>query len=312
MLISVAIPAYNGAEHLRDAIDSVLAQTYRPLEIIVVDDGSTDDTRAVCESYGDCLKYYYQENDATMGAGARARAIAQAKGEWVALLDQDDRWLPRKIARQVRALSNFSDAVIAFTGFHEIDSLGRVTSEELSGGPSGDVFHRLLRRNPYVASSALIKRSVIDEYPPATTDVGVADYDLWLRIAKYHKVVVVDECLTEYRVHEARYSANRRRLAAAVLRTLEQQGCRLHSNCTECRDAFRQGLAFISNVAARACLDQYHEAARSGELAASLVLLKEAIKAAPSRVFLPRQLLAVSKNLVVALIRVIRNGLAAI
>src|SRR5215471_18162147 len=103
MLISVAIPAYNGAEHLRDAIDSVLAQTYRPLEIIVVDDGSTDDTRAVCESYGDCLKYYYQENDATMGAGARARAIAQAKGEWVALLDQDDRWLPRKIARQVRA-----------------------------------------------------------------------------------------------------------------------------------------------------------------------------------------------------------------
>src|SRR5262249_41052724 len=160
--VSVVIPAYNGAEFLPAAIDSVLAQTHKPIEIVVVDDGSTDNTREVCESYGQAVKYYHQANDGTMGGGARARGVRQADGQWIALLDQDDRWLPEKIERQLRALENSPEAAAAFTGFQEIDSQGRVFDRSFPRAASGNVFHLLLTGNLYVASSSLIRRSVLE------------------------------------------------------------------------------------------------------------------------------------------------------
>lgn len=310
MLVSVVIPAWNAAEYLREAIESVLAQTYKDLEIIVVDDGSTDDTRQICAHFEPQVKYCYQPNDGTHGAGARARAILEAKGEWVALLDQDDRWFPRKIEKQLQALRECPTATVAFTGFHEIDPQGRIVSEPFLGAPSGDVFHSLLTGNPYRASSALLSRSVLDHCGLPITDVGAADYDLWLRIAKRSQILVVDECLTEYRIHETAYSADRRRLVMAVRRTLEQHKNQLHPNCPECQRSFRKGWSLISKLAARACLDEYHVAAKSGELSHALGFLREAIQLAPRQVFRPRQFLAVSKNLGLAMIRLIVNGLA--
>src|SRR5262245_53290785 len=162
MLVSVVIPAYNGAEFLPAAIDSVLAQTHKAFETIVVDDGSTDNTREVCESYGQAVKYYYQANDGTMGGGARARAVREATGQWIALLDQDDRWLPEKIEKQLRTLEKSPEAAAAFTGFQEIDSRGRVFDRSFQPAASGSVFHLLLTGNLYVASSALISRRVLE------------------------------------------------------------------------------------------------------------------------------------------------------
>ena len=310
MLVSVVIPAWNAAEYLREAIESVLAQTYKDIEIIVVDDGSTDHTQQICAGFAPQVKYHYQPNDGTHGAGARARGILEAKGEWVALLDQDDRWFPKKIEKQLQALMECPGATVAFTGFHQIDSQGLVVSKPFSGAPSGDVFHTLLTVNPYIPSSALLSRSVLDHCGLPITNLGAADYDLWLRIARCSQILVVDECLTEYRIHETAFSANRRRLVMAARQTLEQHKSQLHPNCLECQRSFRKGWSLISKFAARACLDEYHAAAKSGELSHALGFLREAIQLAPRQVFRPRQFLAVSKNLGLAMIRLIKNGFA--
>ena len=114
-----------------------LAQTYRDLEIIVVDDGSADHTRAVCSEFQDRVRYIYRVNDGTRGNGARARAVLESQGEWVALLDHDDRWLPTKIEDQVAAIGRNGRAGIVFTGARIVDARGLPTGQEFERGPAG-------------------------------------------------------------------------------------------------------------------------------------------------------------------------------
>ncbi len=107
--VSVIIPTYNRAEYVTQAIDSVLAQTYADYEIIVVDDGSTDNTKAVLLPYMDRIRYIYQENAGA--SAARNTGIKAAKGDWVAFLDSDDEWLPGKLAVQIRAVESHPQLV---------------------------------------------------------------------------------------------------------------------------------------------------------------------------------------------------------
>lgn len=107
--ISVVIPTYNRAGCVGDAIDSVLSQTYADYEIIVVDDGSTDETRKTLERYGDRIRYIHQENAGV--SAARNRGIMEARGEWVAFLDSDDEWLPEKLSMQMECLSRHPDVI---------------------------------------------------------------------------------------------------------------------------------------------------------------------------------------------------------
>jgi len=111
--VSVIIPAYNGAAFLPEAIDSVLAQDYEPLEILVVDDGSTDDTHDVLRPYAPRIRYFYQENRGP--SAARNLGIERARGDLIAFLDADDRWLPGKLAAQVAALGTQSAAALVHT-----------------------------------------------------------------------------------------------------------------------------------------------------------------------------------------------------
>jgi glycosyltransferase involved in cell wall biosynthesis len=103
-LVSVIIPVHNGERYLADAVDSVIAQTYRPLEIIAVDDGSTDRSAGVIARFGDHVRYSYQENRGT--GAARNRGVDLARGDLLAFLDQDDLWERTKLERQARALAD--------------------------------------------------------------------------------------------------------------------------------------------------------------------------------------------------------------
>jgi hypothetical protein len=304
--VSVAIPTYNASRYLREAIESVLAQTYAPFEIIVVDDGSTDDTRDVCASFGSKIRYIYQENDKTLGAGARAVAIREVKGEWIALLDHDDRWRPEKLQKQIAAIEKFPDVMAVFTRFDVIDQDSRPfpetrhTSGETRYMPARDAFHYLLTENPFAPSTALVRRAFIDRHGiTEPTESGCADWDLWLSIARHYPIVLIDELLTEYRIFSTQYCSDKHRLADALQRSHRAQLDRLHENCAACRDAYRQGqthIAGVYSVAARTLLDQYHAAVKNGNVSEALPFLTNAVRISPGQVLTPRRLFAVSRN----------------
>jgi glycosyltransferase involved in cell wall biosynthesis len=123
-LVSVVIPTYNRAYILGQAIESVLQQTYQPVEVVVIDDGSTDDTRRVVESFGPPVRYFYQPNAGV--SSARNYGLREARGEFVALLDSDDRWLPWKLAAQVQLMRSFRDVGMIWTDMVAVDGTGRV------------------------------------------------------------------------------------------------------------------------------------------------------------------------------------------
>ena len=121
--ISVAIPAYNAESYLREAVDSVLAQTLRPYEIIVVNDGSTDRTEEIALSYGDSIRYIKQANQGL--AGARNTAIRVATGDWVAFFDSDDVLMPDKLRLQAAAVESNPDLILVYSGFSFLYPDGR-------------------------------------------------------------------------------------------------------------------------------------------------------------------------------------------
>jgi glycosyl transferase family 2 len=313
MKISVAVAAYNAADYLREAIDSALAQTLQPFEIVVVDDGSTDRTRQVCEAFGERVRYLYQENDGTAGIGARWKSIQESRGEWIALLDHDDRWLPAKLEKQVEALKQFPDSGIVLTRYRGIGAAGEeVPSSEMqpvSGKlirmESHQALHHLLRSNPYCPSSALIlKRALVEDGPPSLTACG--DWSDWFRITRHFPMLVLDENLTEYRITPEQFCANKDHLATRMSETLQQQKQHLQPGCANCRAAFHAGevhVAHIFAVAARTYLDQYHAAARAGDVSRARSLLKQAMRAAPMEVLRPRRFAAVSKNYALGMLK---------
>jgi glycosyltransferase involved in cell wall biosynthesis len=313
MKISVAIAAYNAADYLREAIESVLAQTLQPSEIIVVDDGSTDHTRQVCESFGETVRYIYRDNDGTAGIGARWKSIQESRGDWIALLDHDDRWQPGKLERQVHALEEFPDSGLVLTRYKTIGPEGEDLPLPDNVPPTGKVIrmtshealHHLLRSNPYCPSSALIlKSALVEDGPPSLTNCG--DWSDWFRITRNFPMLVVDEYLTEYRTTPEQFCSNKDNLATRMSETLQEQRNYLKTGCGDCRKAFQEGEAHVAHifaVAARTYLDQYHEAARAGDVSRARSLLKQAMRAAPMEVLRPRRFAAVSKNYALGMLK---------
>jgi len=258
-LVSVVVPAYNQCDYLREALQDALCQTHRELEVIVVDDGSTDGTRAVCESFQDTrIRYVHQRNDGTRGIGARNQALMLARGEWVAPLDQDDRWSPAKLERQLaraEELQAQGRAVGAvFCPVQFIDEHGvptrRQAPEDL---PEGEVFHALLARNHYFVSAGVFRRELLGVAGLPHESCGLADWALWLGVARHAQVGVVREHLAQYREHSQGYQAqlllgNRLRFAQDQWRTVQGQAPRLHPGCAECRRIHARALRGVAQL----------------------------------------------------------------
>ena len=211
--VSVIIPTYNCASYLGVAIDSALAQTYQNVEIVVVDDGSTDDTRRLLAPYGDKISYYY-ENQSGVPA-ARNVGVQHAQGDLIAFLDADDIWFPEKLSTQVGALLQFPEAGLVFSDKRAFDaggviidayfhSLGNWFERHRIGKTDvayGWLYRELLNANDITTSSALVRKDVLEKVGPLDEILRMGDdYDLWLRIAREYKLIFINQVLTEYRV----------------------------------------------------------------------------------------------------------------
>lgn len=220
-MISVVIPAYNAALFLREAIQSVLTQTLPPTEVLVVNDGSTDTTAEIAESFGGPVRCLAQSNQGL--SAARNRGISEARGEFIALLDADDYWLPGKLASQVELLRKHPAAVACFTRTEYVDRSGQVVRTSVAPRYT-DLVEALLLFSCVVGppSAGVIRRAAFDRvglFDPRFSQC--ADWDMWLRLAEAGAVAYVDEPLTRYRLHDSNMSKDTSLLERDTFRVLD-------------------------------------------------------------------------------------------
>jgi glycosyltransferase involved in cell wall biosynthesis len=192
--ISIVIPTYNRASFLKEAIDSVLSQTYRDFELIVVDDGSTDDTPKLLLPYGKKIKVITKANKGP--SAARNRGIKAAKGDWMAFLDSDDIWKPDKLEKQVQFIKDNPEIKICQTEEIWIRNGKRVNPRKKHEMHSGWIYEQCLPLCIVSPSSVVIHRDVFEKVGLFDeTMLACEDYDLWLRIAPHYPICLVREKL---------------------------------------------------------------------------------------------------------------------
>jgi len=210
--VSVIIPTYNRAHLIGKAVKSVLNQTYQDFEIIVVDDGSTDNTEEVMKSFNNFKIRYICHSDNRGISVARNIGIRASRGEYIALLDSDDEWLPEKLDKQVDVLQNESPEVgVVCSWSYNIDEKGNYISKRCLPKKGGYIYEDLLSTNPISVPTVLIRKecfnrvSLFDDLLNAQED-----WDMWIRIAKYYRFALIKVPLVKYRKHSDQISKNPR------------------------------------------------------------------------------------------------------
>ncbi len=201
-LVSVTMPAYNAERFIAKSLQSVLDQSYRNLEILIVDDGSEDGTGEIVESFAGRDARIRLIRQANLGAGsARNRAIEEAKGEFIASIDADDLWAPDKLEKQVDCmLRGGPDVGVVYCWCLYIDEEDRPTSRCAANSEEGDVYLQMLCYNFLsCGSNALVRREAIQNCGLYRTDIMREDKELYMRIAERYDFKVVPEVLVAYR-----------------------------------------------------------------------------------------------------------------
>ena len=203
-LVSVIMNCYNGEAYLREAIDSVLAQDYQHWELVFFNNASTDGTANIVKGYDD-PRIRYLSGTVTVPLGeARNLAIREARGEFIAFLDTDDRWLPEKIGRQLRCFNEQPDCGFVYSNYYIIKPSGKRKRLGLRGKqPEGDVFAAFVRQYPINLQTVMIRASVLNSidglFDPALE--LSEEYDLFMRLLYYVRAAYIKQPLVEYRVH---------------------------------------------------------------------------------------------------------------
>ncbi|MGD8374704.1 MAG: glycosyltransferase [Acidobacteriota bacterium] len=222
--VSVVMPAWNAAATIREAIGSVLDGSFQDVEVIVVDDESTDGTVASVEAFGAPVRLLRQSSRGGPSA-ARNRAIGEARGELVAFLDADDLWHPDKLEHQVAHLDAAPDVDLVYTNVWNTDGETFLPMNRAARrvARTGNVYAALFHENFIVTSSVLVRRSALSDVGGFDESLTISeDFDLWLRIARRHRVGFVDRPLTFYRMQEGSAFSDLERRLAARERILEK------------------------------------------------------------------------------------------
>jgi glycosyltransferase involved in cell wall biosynthesis len=215
-LVSMIVVCYNQARFVVETLESVKAQTYKPTELIILDDCSSDDSVAVIEKWlrenpVECRFIRHQENQGI--CKSLNEAVTAATGKYISMIASDDVWLPDKIARQVEIMKSQPDDVgVLYSEAFQIDEYGNMLPEMLIAShwrrpdlPQGRILDVLLEGNFIPGLTTLIRRSCYDEVGPYDENLPWEDWDMWMRIARHYSFVYSPAPSAKYRVHEASY-----------------------------------------------------------------------------------------------------------
>jgi len=218
--VSIIVPAYNSAKYLPTAINSVISQTYDQWELVIVDDGSTDETRELVSSYGsqlgDKLRYVYQPNRGL--PAARNTGIRSARGDLIALLDADDMWLPLRLERSVAAMDSDAEIGLVHGKFERVNTegspIGQVQPAFVRKYLSGRIADHIYTRRVHLGCPTVtFRRCCIDKAGWFDETMrATEDRDLWFRIARHYKTAFVDEIIAYYRVSPGSMSSDPERM----------------------------------------------------------------------------------------------------
>ncbi|NIO06026.1 MAG: glycosyltransferase [Proteobacteria bacterium] len=200
--VSVVMSVYNEERYVGEAVESILEQTFGDFEFIIVDDGSIDHTPVVLKGYHDSrMKVYYQENRGQ--SSALNRGIRLTSGDYIARMDADDISLPERLEREVLFLDTYPEVALVGTWCVKIDA--RTGRHWIQSLPEDDVSIRRFMTvdNPFIHSSIMIRKSVLDEVGLYDEGLIWQDYDLWVRIARNHRMANISEPLVIRRKHPA-------------------------------------------------------------------------------------------------------------
>ena len=212
MLISIITPTYNREAFLPAAIESVLAQSYKEFELIIVDDGSTDNSRELINAYADKdprVKYLYQENQRQ--SVARNYALSIAKGDFICFLDSDNYWPHDKLEKSLKAFEQHPEADIVYGDCITIDEQGNELHRNNMRRYSGNIAALLLKDNFVSMNTTMTRRKCFNEMGGMSGKRRVADdYDLWLKFSARYRFQYIPEFLAYYRVMENQISSNKK------------------------------------------------------------------------------------------------------
>ncbi|MCL4394734.1 MAG: glycosyltransferase [Chloroflexi bacterium] len=227
--VSAVIPVYNGTNFLSQAIDSVLAQTFADYELIVVDDGSTDETWALIQSYGSRVRAFRKSNGGV--ASALNFGIREMRGRWFAWLSHDDLWMPQKLETQLDFLRQNPRFKACYTDYYVIDAQGRLLDQVESPWFTRVISIRKLFESAYInGSTMVIERDCLARAGPFSENLKYTqDTEMWLRLLREFEIGRVPEKLVKQRRHPAQDSirnhpAQTQETVGMYLRVFEEQG----------------------------------------------------------------------------------------
>jgi len=203
--VSICIPTYNRKEYIKETIDSILSQTYKDFEIVIVDDGSTDGTEDVLKELDIPVTYYWQENSGD--AAARNKLIELAKGKYISFIDSDDLLMPDAIERMVRIMEAEDGNVIVYGSYFRIDKHGKIYGRCKRRLYSGSITQHLFESILVHACGSLFPTRILRESPAFDTSFHIcSDYDLWLRLSMKYRFIALRDPTFKRRRHSTNLS----------------------------------------------------------------------------------------------------------
>lgn len=225
-MVSVIIPTYNAGNHLPATIDSVLGQTAKDIEVIVIDDGSTDNTKEIIKPYLNRINYIYQQNRGP--SSARNRGISCVKGDYIAFLDADEIWIREKLEIQLNFLGENPEYAMVYTDLLRVDKKKNLTFPFLKGriaAKSGYIFKELITNNFIPTTTVVAKRECFDRVGLFDESLrSVEDRDMWLRIAQEYKIGFIETPTVIAEVHDAGLSSDREEALKSQIYVIKKYG----------------------------------------------------------------------------------------